>query len=201
MPSYNVCIFTKMFIIWAFVKGISWNKSSWNCQMFPLYFDSMSLLLPIEANAVYWSAELIDRLFVFLERNDLVRTASLRFFLIRFSWMISGRGRRYGKVWHIVTVWPLSVSFESIAFLINCHCTFTTTTTTTTVLRPFVQDYPFELVPEETFTHPPSWSSSNLYQLLPSTTIYGIFPVQITCLASFLYNLSPRPLVYLAAFL
>jgi len=33
----------------------------------------------------------------------------------------------------------------------------------------FVRDYPGELVPEETLTHPPSWSSSNLYQLLPST--------------------------------
>ena len=30
------------------------------------------------------------------------------------------------------------------------------TTTTTIVLRPFVQDYPGEPVPEETFTHPPS---------------------------------------------
>jgi len=31
--------------------------------------------------------------------------------------------------------------------------------TTTTILRPFVRDYPGELVPEETLTHPPSWSS------------------------------------------
>jgi len=68
-----------------------------------------------------------------------------------------------------------------------------TTTTTTIVLRPFVRDYPGELVPEETFTHPPSWSS-NLYQLLPSTTIHSILPVQITCFAIFLHNLSPRPL-------
>jgi len=30
------------------------------------------------------------------------------------------------------------------------------TTTTTTVLRPFVQDYPGEPLPEETITHPPS---------------------------------------------
>jgi len=29
-------------------------------------------------------------------------------------------------------------------------------TTTTTVLRPFVRDYPGELVPEESLTHPPS---------------------------------------------
>jgi len=31
-----------------------------------------------------------------------------------------------------------------------------TTTTTITVLRPFVRDYPYEPVPEETLTHPPS---------------------------------------------
>ena len=42
--------------------------------------------------------------------------------------------------------------------------------TTTTVLRPFVRDYLGEPIPEETLTHLPSWSSSNLYQLLPSTT-------------------------------
>ena len=30
------------------------------------------------------------------------------------------------------------------------------TTTTTTVLWPFVRDYPGELIPEETFTRPPS---------------------------------------------
>ena len=67
-------------------------------------------------------------------------------------------------------------------------------TTTTTVLRPFVRDYPGELVPEETLTHPPSWSSSNLYQLLLSTMIHSILPVQITCLAIFLHNLRPCPL-------
>jgi len=43
-------------------------------------------------------------------------------------------------------------------------------------------------------THPPSWSSSNLYQLLPSTTIHSILLVQITCLAIFLHNLFPCPL-------
>ena len=51
------------------------------------------------------------------------------------------------------------------------------------ILRP----YPGELVPEETLTHPPSWSSSNLYQLFPSTTIHSILLVQITCLAIFLH--------------
>jgi len=73
----------------------------------------------------------------------------------------------------------------------------TTTTTTPTVLRPFVRDYPGEPVPEETLTHPPSWSSSNLYQLLLSTTIHSILPVQITCLAVFLHNFSNRPRLYL----
>ena len=43
------------------------------------------------------------------------------------------------------------------------------TTTTTIVLRPFVRYYRGEPVREETFTHPPSWSSSSLYQFLPST--------------------------------
>ena len=68
---------------------------------------------------------------------------------------------------------------------------------TTTVLRPFVRDYPGEPVPEGTLIHPPSWSSSNLCQLLPSTTIHSILLVQITCLAIFLHNLFPCPLVYL----
>ena len=65
---------------------------------------------------------------------------------------------------------------------------------TTTVLRPFVWDYPGEPVPEETLTHPPAWSSCNLYQLLPSTTIHSILLVPITCLAIFLHNLFPCPL-------
>jgi len=68
-------------------------------------------------------------------------------------------------------------------------------TTTTTISWPVVRDYLGEPVPEETLTHPPSWSSSNLYQLLPSTTIHSILLVQITCLAIFLHNLFP--LVYL----
>jgi len=65
---------------------------------------------------------------------------------------------------------------------------------TTIVLPPFFRDYPDKPVPEETFTHPPSRSSSNLYQLFPSTTIHSILPVQIACLAIFVHNLSPRPL-------
>jgi len=71
-------------------------------------------------------------------------------------------------------------------------------THTTTVLWPFVRDYPGEPIPEETFTRPPSWPSSNLYQLLPSTTIHSILLVQITCLAIFLHKpLSTSSLVYL----
>jgi len=43
-------------------------------------------------------------------------------------------------------------------------------------------------------THPPTILISNLYQLLPSTTIHSILPVQITCLTIFLHNFSPCPL-------
>jgi len=50
----------------------------------------------------------------------------------------------------------------------NWHTLYITTATTTD-WRPFVRDYPGEPVPEETLTHPPSWSSFNLYQLLPPT--------------------------------
>jgi len=67
--------------------------------------------------------------------------------------------------------------------------------TTTIVLRPFVRDYQGEPVPEETFTHPPTWSASNLCQLLPSTTIFGILLVQTTWLAVFLHNLCPCPVL------
>jgi len=66
-------------------------------------------------------------------------------------------------------------------------------TTTTIVLQPFVIDYPCEPVPEETFTHPPSWSSPKPYQLLPATAIHSILPVQTSCLAIFLHNLFQRP--------
>ena len=69
---------------------------------------------------------------------------------------------------------------------------FCLTTTTTTVLRPFVRDYRGEPVPEETLTHPPSWSSSNFYQLfhLLQSTTSSLFKYT----AIFLHNLSPRPL-------
>jgi len=58
-------------------------------------------------------------------------------------------------------------------------------TTTTTVLRPFVRDYSGELVPEETLTHPPSWASPSLYQLLPSTTIHSI--LRLNCMLGNLF--------------
>jgi len=83
------------------------------------------------------------------------------------------------KIGHFTDVLPS----QSLGSVLN-------NTTTITVLWPFVRDYPGEPVPEETLTHPPSWSSSNLHQLLPSTTIPSIIPVQITCLAVFLHNLS-----------
>ena len=70
----------------------------------------------------------------------------------------------------------------------------TSTTTTTIVLQSFVRDYPGEPVPEEILAHPPSWSSSNLYQLLPSITIHSILLVQVMCLAIFLHNHFPCPL-------
>ena len=68
----------------------------------------------------------------------------------------------------LATLISVIVFRQSINVLFFCvaHSLTTTTTTTTIALRPFVRDYPCEPVPEETFTHPPSWSSSNLYQLL-----------------------------------
>jgi len=56
---------------------------------------------------------------------------------------------------------------------------YTVTTTPTTVLQAFVWNYPGEPVRKETFTHPPSSSSSNHFQLLPSTTIHSILPVNL----------------------
>ena len=41
-------------------------------------------------------------------------------------------------------------------YMTDTLASITTTTTTTTILQPFVRDYPGELVPEETLTHPPS---------------------------------------------
>jgi len=56
----------------------------------------------------------------------------------------------------------------------------------------FVQHNPGKPVPEETFTHShQSWSSIIPYLLTPSVTIYGILPVQVTCLTVILHNLCP----------
>ena len=45
------------------------------------------------------------------------------------------------------------------------------------------------------YIHPPIiLTIIQFYQLLPSTTIHSILPVQILCLAIFLHNLSPHPL-------
>ena len=71
------------------------------------------------------------------------------------------------------------------------------TTTTTTVLWPFVWNYPGEPVPEETLTHPPSWSSPNLYHLLPSTTIQTSSLFKLRAWQSFAQPLSMSSLVYL----
>ena len=71
----------------------------------------------------------------------------------------------------------------------------TTTTATTTILfRPFVRDYLLSCYQKKHSPTHVSWSLSNLYQLLPSTTIHSIFLVQIPCLAIFVHNLSPSPL-------
>ena len=54
----------------------------------------------------------------------------------------------------------------------------------------FVWDNQGEPVPKVTFIHSHlSWSSIIPYLLQTSTTIYGILPVQFTCLTLFLHNL------------
>ena len=72
-----------------------------------------------------------------------------------------------------------------------------TSTNTTTVLRLLSGTTRVSQYQKKTFTHSTSWSSSNLYQLLPSTTIHSILPVQFTCLTILFHNLSPSSLVYL----
>jgi len=121
----------------------------------------------------------------------------------RERWEISSRGlyRRDAPVSHSTnSVKALKTSTRDNAitgiklqprFAVCCCCMWYNNATT--VLRPFVRDYPGEPVPEETLTHPPSWSSSGLYLLLPSTTIHSILPVQMTCLAIFWHNLFPCP--------
>ena len=111
--------------------------------------------------------------------------------ILMYCYFAPSRGARYCNEWCVCMSLCLYVSL-SIHVSQKRHVQ--TTTTTTTVLRPFVWDYPGEPVPEETLTHPPSWSSSNLYQLLPFTTIHSILLVQIMCLEIFLHDLFPCPL-------
>jgi len=112
--------------------------------------------------------------------------------VVKTNCQSNGNGRVTRMLPPLASKPPERVSVELGIY--NYIVDMTGTTTTTIVLRPFVWDYPGELVPEETLTHPPSSSSSNLYQLLPSTTIHSILPVEITCLAIFLHNLFPCPL-------
>jgi len=54
------------------------------------------------------------------------------------------------------------------------------------------------IVSEETLTHPPSWSSSNHYQLLPSTTIHSILKLcawQSFCTTSPTHHPDHRPII------
>jgi len=89
--------------------------------------------------------------------------------------------------------WPVPdyVDMINMFHCIMCHII---TLAASILLLPFVQDYPGEPVPAETFTHSNlSWSSIVIYLLPPSTTIHSIRPVQFTCLTVFLHNLCPSP--------
>ena len=109
-----------------------------------------------------------------------------------------------GDKWHIQTLWkhnPCQFYSHShhclpspqylshyfcplLVFLSRCQLV-ACTTNTRTALWPFVRNYPDEPVPEEISTHSLSWSSTFLYQLLPSTTIHSMLPAQFTCLSVF----------------
>ena len=114
----------------------------------------------------------------FITDGFVLQQAARKYIFINFL-----KNRCISPLGHIISlVHSLSANTPSSP-LSDCLClrfspavdyacvTSASTTTTTTVLWPFVRDYPGEPVPEETLTHPPSSSSSNLYQLLPSTTI------------------------------
>ena len=95
--------------------------------------------------------------------------------------------------WHSLAIqWLLTMTLTLVSYVWHVH--FNQELNNNNCFMAFVHDCPGEPVPEETLTHLPSWSSSNLYQFLPSTTIHSILSVQITCLAIFLHNLSPCPL-------
>ena len=73
----------------------------------------------------------------------------------------------------------------------NWHYLPYKTTTTMTILRHFIQNYPGEPVPKETFTH---ISRSLNIRFLHLVMIHSILRVQSVCMTVFLHNLSPSPL-------
>jgi len=89
-------------------------------------------------------------------------------------------------------------SYSTLNYYIDtfhvCACKWFTFHFHTIILQlcGFCPDNLVKLVPEETFTHSHlSWSSVIPYLLPPSITIYGILPVQFTCLIVFFHNLYP----------
>jgi len=102
---------------------------------------------------------------------------------------------RYRPIQGHFIVGSIQFAYHSLILspLRNWH-TLYITTVTTPFYGPLSRTTPGKPVPEETLTHPPSWSSFNLYQLLPPTTIHSIVPIQFSCLTIFLHNLSPCPL-------
>ena len=90
-------------------------------------------------------------------------------------------------------------------FLWFSHEPYVTITSTAFILEVQQQQQPFysplsgttrmsQYQKKHSPTHHPNHQSSNLYLLLPSTTIHSILLVQITCLAIFLHNLFSCPL-------
>jgi len=94
-------------------------------------------------------------------------------------------------MWYFVTFHHLCVYFYKLLF----NHAAAAATAAATILRPFVRDYPGELVPEGTFTHAHlSWLSifDGFLHLLWSiaSSLFNL-PVQFMCLTVFLHNLSP----------
>jgi len=102
--------------------------------------------------------------------------------------------------------WPLTSSNFFTIFWLYAQCEsclsksarILHTQHTTTVLRPFVPNYPGEPVSEETLTHPPSWSSSNLISFfhLPRSIASSLFKLcawQSFCTTSFHVLLGLEP--------
>ena len=95
---------------------------------------------------------------------------------------------------------PLARFSHSFTLYAQCRCVLyyfgANRFLTTQLQQPFygrLSGLPEWAGTRKTLTHPPSWSSSILYQLLLSATIHNILLVQITCLAIFLHNLLPCP--------